>query len=358
MPGGAAMACAGQLRKTFRIWVVKPGQLSSHCSSEIWSIFLRFLQFLIEIVFFWNDILVYLLLFRWFYRILSYYIYIISFYEYFMKSRSFSKNCSCTRLFDFARGAHCSAILSAAGRALWGMFLALGWKHAVLETAILLKVVVLGEILPVPLTVVSRLTTKMPRKNHRDLSDFTVRGPMMSNDFHPVQFLTRAFKALTVSEGWKGPMALWSTYRSSCRSLQTVGWQTNEHGRGCPTVVYTVSIRAAVTGVWSEGSRFAQLWNKEVTSSTFFNFKHLLLEHVSLWLDYGWIETLPFIERLQKLHKSRALKPLLMRPFTEESWLQLGGTERKQQGRARHGRNGPGSGWSDGWESSRRYWIG
>jgi len=71
----------------------------------------------------------------------------------------------------------------------------------VLETAILLKVVVLGEILPVPLTVVSRLTTKMPRKNHRDLSDFTVRGPMMSNDFHPVQFLTRAFKALTVSEG-------------------------------------------------------------------------------------------------------------------------------------------------------------
>ena len=147
------------------------------------------------------------------------------------------------------------------------------------------------------------------------------------------------------------------TYRSSCRSLQTVGWQTNEHGRGCPTVVYTVSIRVAVTGVWSEGSRFAQLWNKEVTSSTFFNIKHLLLEHVSLWLDYGWIETLPFIERLQKLHKSRALKLLPMRPFTEESWLQLGGTERKQPGRARHGRNGPGSCWSDGWESSGKWEI-
>ena len=49
MPGGAAMACVGQLRKTFRIWVVKPGQLSSPCLSEIWSIFLRFPQFLIKI---------------------------------------------------------------------------------------------------------------------------------------------------------------------------------------------------------------------------------------------------------------------------------------------------------------------
>lgn len=74
------------------------------------------------------------------------------------------------------------------------------------------------------------------------------------------------------------------TYRSSCRSLQTVGWQTNEHGRGCPTVVYTVSIRAAVTGVWSEGSRFAQLWNKEVTSSTFFNINFCW----NMWV-FDWI---------------------------------------------------------------------
>ena len=74
------------------------------------------------------------------------------------------------------------------------------------------------------------------------------------------------------------------------RSLQTVGWQTNEHGRGCPTVVYTCwqECEAKTQGLHSCGRKKSH----RPHSSTLNIF---LLELVSLLTGLSWIESISAI---------------------------------------------------------------